>query len=322
MHGPHDQYAQGCARNAVADDGGMTSRQKIGRPSRDTAAGDQLRTLAQWPPHTRQAGQKRSQAPGCAMGRAMGRACSGRPGQRRTQQPTGSAQQCRPLARNEVFKTQPAWKRDETGVRGRNQVLWHGIGGNGGAFPCGSKELGTRGDNSPPDSSVHVHPPTSLFPSFSAREFRDALGMFATGSDHRHGPQPGRRPGGPDGKLLQFRLSRRPSSCGVSRAAQPPWRFWPPGAHYAINVLAADQKELAERFAMRGVDRWAGVAHQPGVNNAPAERRRGHVRVLQPQPLRRGRSRDLCGRGGTLQPPHRRRAAALPRRAFYTEHPL
>jgi flavin reductase (DIM6/NTAB) family NADH-FMN oxidoreductase RutF len=41
------------------------------------------------------------------------------------------------------------------------------------------------------------------------------------------------------------------------------------GSHYAINVLAADQKTLAERFAARGVDRWAGVEHAPGVSGAP-----------------------------------------------------
>lgn len=41
------------------------------------------------------------------------------------------------------------------------------------------------------------------------------------------------------------------------------------GSHYAINVLAADQKALAERFATKGIDRFAGVAHHSGVSNAP-----------------------------------------------------
>lgn len=41
------------------------------------------------------------------------------------------------------------------------------------------------------------------------------------------------------------------------------------GAHYAINVLAADQVALAERFAAQGVDRWAGVVHRPGIGGAP-----------------------------------------------------
>ena len=41
------------------------------------------------------------------------------------------------------------------------------------------------------------------------------------------------------------------------------------GSHYAINVLAADQKALAERFAAKGVDRWADVAFTEGVGGAP-----------------------------------------------------
>ncbi len=41
------------------------------------------------------------------------------------------------------------------------------------------------------------------------------------------------------------------------------------GLHYAINVLAADQQTLAEQFAERGTDRWAGVAFTEGLNGAP-----------------------------------------------------
>jgi flavin reductase (DIM6/NTAB) family NADH-FMN oxidoreductase RutF len=41
------------------------------------------------------------------------------------------------------------------------------------------------------------------------------------------------------------------------------------GSHYAINILAADQQDLATRFAARGVDRWSGVAFEAGVGGAP-----------------------------------------------------
>lgn len=41
------------------------------------------------------------------------------------------------------------------------------------------------------------------------------------------------------------------------------------GSHYAINILAADQRELAERFAARGADRFAGVAWRGGAGGAP-----------------------------------------------------
>lgn len=41
------------------------------------------------------------------------------------------------------------------------------------------------------------------------------------------------------------------------------------GSHYAINILAADQKELAERFASRRADRWQDVVFTEGVSGAP-----------------------------------------------------
>ena len=41
------------------------------------------------------------------------------------------------------------------------------------------------------------------------------------------------------------------------------------GSHYAINILAANQKELAERFAGRREDRWSGVEFTDGICGAP-----------------------------------------------------
>ena len=41
------------------------------------------------------------------------------------------------------------------------------------------------------------------------------------------------------------------------------------GSHYAINVLAADQMALAERFAMKGADRFNGVSFEQGAGGAP-----------------------------------------------------
>ena len=41
------------------------------------------------------------------------------------------------------------------------------------------------------------------------------------------------------------------------------------GSHYAINILASDQKDLAERFSIRGSDRWNGVAFTEGAGGAP-----------------------------------------------------
>lgn len=59
--------------------------------------------------------------------------------------------------------------------------------------------------------------------------------------------------------LVLWSLSHKSASMPVLAA----------NTHYAINVLCTDQQALAERFAMRGIDRWEGVAHTPGVHGAP-----------------------------------------------------
>ena len=33
---------------------------------------------------------------------------------------------------------------------------------------------------------------------------------------------------------------------------------------FVVNILSASQKEIAKRFATRGIDKFAGVAHSPG----------------------------------------------------------
>ena len=41
------------------------------------------------------------------------------------------------------------------------------------------------------------------------------------------------------------------------------------GSHYAINILAADQKALAERFASKREGRWKDVVFSEGAGGAP-----------------------------------------------------
>ena len=41
------------------------------------------------------------------------------------------------------------------------------------------------------------------------------------------------------------------------------------GSHYAINILAAEQHALAERFASKAADRFEGVAHRAGTAGVP-----------------------------------------------------
>lgn len=106
-------------------------------------------------------------------------------------------------------------------------------------------------------------------PTFSAREFRAALGMFATGVTIVTARSPEGLVIGLTANsfnsvsltppLVLWSLARAAASLSVFSA----------GSHYAINVLAADQKALAERFATRGGDRWEGVAFDEGAGGAP-----------------------------------------------------
>jgi len=106
-------------------------------------------------------------------------------------------------------------------------------------------------------------------PDFSPLQFRASLGMFATG--------------------VTIVTARSASGNRVGLTANsfnsvslnPPLVLWSlahtagsmptfaTGLHYAINVLASDQQALAEQFASRGVDRWAGVDFVDGENGAP-----------------------------------------------------
>ena len=104
---------------------------------------------------------------------------------------------------------------------------------------------------------------------FDSLQFRSALGMFATGVTIVTAR-------GPDGSLVGLTAN---SFNSVSLS--PPLVLWSlaqragsmpvfsRGSHYAINILAAEQQDLARRFATRDIDRFAGVAWREGAGGAP-----------------------------------------------------
>ncbi len=95
------------------------------------------------------------------------------------------------------------------------------------------------------------------------------------------------------------------------------------GSHYAINILGADQKQLAERFATKGVDRWQGVAHTYGEHGAPLIT--GAVASFECLNRSRYDEGDHVVFVGEVQRcQHRMGAAPLLYHGgkFYTEHPL
>ena len=114
-----------------------------------------------------------------------------------------------------------------------------------------------------------VPPVRAQSPTFSAAQFRAALGMFATGVTIVTARDADGAPIGLtansfnsvslDPPLVLWSLARQAGSLPhFSR-----------GSHYAINILAAEQRDLAERFSRRGPDRFAGVAFREGSMGAP-----------------------------------------------------
>lgn len=103
----------------------------------------------------------------------------------------------------------------------------------------------------------------------AARRFRNALGMFATGITVVTTRTP-------DGVPLGLTVN---SFNSVS--LEPPLIVWSLGndvsvreqfegcEYYAINVLAADQEALSNRFASRVDDRFAGLALEEGEGGVP-----------------------------------------------------
>ena len=102
-----------------------------------------------------------------------------------------------------------------------------------------------------------------------SREFRSALAQFATGVTIITAR-------GSSGECVGATVS---SFNSVS--LDPPLVLWSldkrafsrpefeSSTHFAVHVLTLEQRELAQRFARRGIDKFAGLACQPGLGGAP-----------------------------------------------------
>ncbi|HEY2190636.1 MAG TPA: flavin reductase family protein [Caldimonas sp.] len=114
------------------------------------------------------------------------------------------------------------------------------------------------------DRTVRAAPPT-----FGGDDFRAALAMFATGVTIITARDADGAPVGLTANsfnsvsieppLILWSLSRQAGS-------MPSFAR---GSHYAINILAADQHDLAVRFASKDVDRFEGVAFRSGTGGIP-----------------------------------------------------
>jgi flavin reductase (DIM6/NTAB) family NADH-FMN oxidoreductase RutF len=104
--------------------------------------------------------------------------------------------------------------------------------------------------------------------SFDDASFRQVLARFATGVV----VVTGTTEGGPAGLTCQSfsSLSLDPPLVLLSTARTS--RTWPrieATGRFAVNVLGDDQRELSERFAVSGGDKFDGVAWRPGALGNP-----------------------------------------------------
>ncbi len=114
-----------------------------------------------------------------------------------------------------------------------------------------------------------VAPTRARAPAFASEDFRAALAMFATGVTIVTARDAEGTPIGLTANsfnsvsieppLVLWSLSRQAGSMPAFAR----------GSHYAVHILAADQHALAQRFASRAMDRFAGVAWRTGSAGVP-----------------------------------------------------
>jgi flavin reductase (DIM6/NTAB) family NADH-FMN oxidoreductase RutF len=160
-------------------------------------------------------------------------------------------------------------------------------------------------------------------PALTTAGLRAALGRFATGVTIVTARSPDGRPVGLTVNSFNS-VSLEPPRVlwSLSQAASSMPTF-AAGVDYAIHVLAADQRGLAERFASKGVDRWQGLAYREGLGGVPLLD--GAVAVFECRQRSRYPEGDhVIFVGDVLRCQHRSDLAPLLYHGgrFYTEHPL
>jgi flavin reductase (DIM6/NTAB) family NADH-FMN oxidoreductase RutF len=109
----------------------------------------------------------------------------------------------------------------------------------------------------------------ALSPTFTERDFRNALGQFTTGVTVVTTVDAQGHPVGMTVSSFNS-VSLDPALVlwSVARSAGS-YPAFAQCSHYAIHVLASHHKDLALQFAQRGIDRFAGVAWQPNAHGVP-----------------------------------------------------
>jgi flavin reductase (DIM6/NTAB) family NADH-FMN oxidoreductase RutF len=160
-------------------------------------------------------------------------------------------------------------------------------------------------------------------PTPTPASLRAALGRFATGVTIVTARAPD---GAPVGLTVSSfnAVSLSPPlvlwSLALGAASMPTFAA---GAGYAIHVLSAEQRALAERFASKDVDRWQGLTWHEGLGGVPLLE--GAVAVFECRQRSRHQEGDhVIFVGEVLHCTHRANVPPLLYHGgrFYTEHPL
>lgn len=126
-------------------------------------------------------------------------------------------------------------------------------------------------------SSKNVDMPLVCEPrSFSDREFRDALGLFATGvvvitSAGKAGSGNGDRSGYLGATVSSFSsVSLDPPLILFSIGRQSKaFTAWQSVESFAVNILSENQSAISTRFARAMTDKWDGVNTRSGLGGVP-----------------------------------------------------
>ena len=105
--------------------------------------------------------------------------------------------------------------------------------------------------------------------SIDPRDFRNALGSYATGVSVITAAMPdGKRAGLTCNSFASVSLNP-PLVLWSLAAYSPSVSIFQNTSHFAVNVLGASQRSLATQFATPSDDKFGGVAWMPGLGGAP-----------------------------------------------------
>ena len=105
--------------------------------------------------------------------------------------------------------------------------------------------------------------------NFDCRAFRSTLGSFATGVTVLTALTPGGEPIGLTISSFNSVSLNPPLILWSLSVDSPSLEAFRSATHYAVNVLAVDQQEISDRFAVRSGDRFASLALRPGSRGLP-----------------------------------------------------